>query len=429
MVLDVFSQKLGDDLMPRLDADNTGLVAVQMLDAIQTVVNVLTDNDGGKGWTVTFDPGINAYTDRTSGKRHIVVSGKPLLDARPGTRLDKVAAIMTGFAVHEVGHTKLDFYAAIVKRWPGKKLPITLGNIIEDVVLELRTVERFPGFADNGEGNVFRPTLEWVAEKTCPTYPLEWKGSTGHKVNVAGQIVRYRDFVTFANDEATQDALNFVEKWAVGITADLTPKGCVTLIEALLDYMKASKDEEEPEPPVPPTTECEFPTGEGKQQIPNEDDDTEGGDEPTEGGDEPGEDGEDEGPDGEGKGNTEGEDGDDEGGTEGGDEDGDDEDGEGEDGEGRDGDGNDADHEGRVDAPTGANDGKGKGGSGQGVADTDEDADVDDGFDEADLDESFDDLSKGDTGQQRRLNEAEQEERVTTRMDAGAFGKMRVIWK
>ena len=49
MVLDVFARKLGDDLTPRLDADNTGLVAVQMLDAIQTVVDVLTDNDGGKG--------------------------------------------------------------------------------------------------------------------------------------------------------------------------------------------------------------------------------------------------------------------------------------------------------------------------------------------------------------------------------------------
>ena len=81
---------------------------------------------------------------------------------------------MTGFAVHEVGHTKLDFYAAIVKRWPGKKLPITLGNIIEDVVLEMRTVERFPGFADHGEGNVFRPTLEWVAKEPAP--PLRWSG-------------------------------------------------------------------------------------------------------------------------------------------------------------------------------------------------------------------------------------------------------------
>ena len=423
MVLDVFSQKLGDELMPRLDADNTGLVAVQMLDAIQTVVNVLTDNDGGKGWTVTFDPGINAYTDR-SAKRHIVVSGKPLLDARPGERLDKVAAIMTGFAVHEVGHTKLDFYSAIVKRWPGKKLPLTLGNIIEDVVLEMRTVERFPGFADNGEGNVFYPTLEWVAKKTCPTTPLEWKGSTGHRVNIVGQIVRYRDFVSFTNDEKTQDALNFVEQWMTGITASLTASGCVTLIAELLDYLKATEDEE-PEVPTPPDTGCEFPTGESRQEIPDED-------EPK-----PGE--------GEGKGGDgEAEDGDDEGGTEGGDDesedgegeggDGDDgeaEDGEGEgeDGEGRDGDGNDADHEGRIDAPTGANDGKGKGGSGQGVADTDEDADVDDGFDEADLDESFDDLAKGDTGQQRRLNEAEQTERVTTRMDAGAFGKMRVIWK
>ena len=123
---------------------------------------------------MTFDPGINAYTDR-SAKRHIVVSGKPLLDAKPGTRLDKVAAVMTGFAVHEVGHTKLDFYAAIVKRWPGKKLPVTLGNIIEDVVLELEAVERFPGFADHGKDNVSAPL--WSGSTlNGHLRPLRWSG-------------------------------------------------------------------------------------------------------------------------------------------------------------------------------------------------------------------------------------------------------------
>ena len=219
MTLDVFDIKLGRHQMPRLDADNTGLVAVQLLDAVQTVVDVLTDNDGGKGWTVGFDPTANAYTDRSAARR-IVVSVKPLLDAKPGEPLSKVAAIMTGFAVHEVGHTKLNFFDAISARWPGAMLPKTLGNIIEDVVLELRTVERYPGFADHGEGNVFRPTLEWIAKLTCPTTPLEWAGSTGHKVNVVGQMLRYREFVTFSNDPVTQAALSFVETWMTGITSD-----------------------------------------------------------------------------------------------------------------------------------------------------------------------------------------------------------------
>jgi hypothetical protein len=413
-MLDVFDIKLGTDVMPVLDAETKGLVAVQMLDAVQTIADVLTTNDGGMGWKVSFDPGINAYTDRESGKRHIVVSAKPMLDAKPGTPMADVAKVMTGFVVHEVGHTEIDFFEAVRARWPGKKLPLTLANIIEDVVLELRTVEHYRGFADYGEGNVFYPTLEWVAERTCPKTPLKWSGSTGHKVNVTGQIVRYRPFVTFSPDEVTQTHLRWVEdEWMPGIHIGLTPSGCVELIERWLDYVKATMaDDEEPEPPV-----TDGPTGTSTetsdQTIPDEDDNpgTEGGNEPTEGGDEPGGDGEDD------------EDGSTEGGDEPSDEPGGDTEGD------RGGDGNDADHGDRVDLPKGSTDSGGSGGSGQGIAEA---TDPVDDYVEEDLPQSFDDLAKVDTAdqhQQHDIARKEAEERVTTRLDAGAFGRMRVIFK
>jgi hypothetical protein len=398
-----------------------------LLDAIQTVVDVLTDNDGGKGWSVGFDPAVNAYTDR-SEKRRIVVSVKPMLDAKPGEPLSKVAAIMTGFAVHEVGHTKLNYFSAIVKRWPGATLPKVLGNIIEDVVLELRTVDRYPGFADHGNGNVFRPTLEWVADLTCPKTPLKWSGSTGHRVNIVGQIIRYREFVTFSNDPVTDAAVEWVERWAKGITVDLTPSGCVDLIADMLAYLKATTEPEAPTPPV----ESPLPPQGGGQTLPDEDDaDTEGDDGDGDGEDADGE-ADDDGDDGEGNGEAEGEgeaegsgsddgDGDADGDTEG--------EGEGE-GSTRSGDGNDADTQNRVDAPKGANDGPGKGGSGQAVSEAGDEGDPDEGFDEADLDESFDKLAKPErTYDQNRIATAEADERVTTRLDAGAFGKMRVIFK
>jgi len=446
MALDVFTQKLGEEKMPRLDADNTGLVAVQMLDAVQTVVDVLTDNDGGSGWKVGFDPTVNAYTDR-SARRQIVVSVKPLLDAKPGDSLADVAAIMTGFAVHEVGHTKLDFFTAVNKRWPGKSLPKVITNIIEDVVLELRTVERFPGFADHGEGNVFRPTLEWVAKLTCPTYPLKWEGTTGHKVNVVGQILRYKEFVTFSDDARTAEAVEWVERWAQGITPALGPSGAVQLVSDLLDYMKASMADEavpEPTPDLP-----DLPSGNDNisQTIPDEDDDDTEGDDGDGDSDDEGDEGDDggsatdapniDGDDGEGDGEAES--GEDEGGSESDAEGDDDEDGDGEgtdeggeaDGPGK-GDGNDADTMNREALEKGAQDGSGKGGSGQGVAEaSDDEGDPDEGFDEADLDDTFDEVSNPDGNgyQQRQIASAEADERVTTRMDAGAHGKMRVIFR
>jgi hypothetical protein len=427
MSLDVFDIKLGTDVMPRLDAENTGLVAVKMLDAVQTIADVLTTNDGGQGWKVSFDPGLNAYTDRTSGKRSIVVSAKPMLDAKPGTPMANVAAIMTGFVVHEVGHTELDFFTAVKNRWPGKTLPLTLANIIEDVVLEERTCARYNGFADHGRGNIFRPTLEWVAELTSPKTPLTWSGSTGHKVNVTGQIVRYRDFVSFSEDKVTQTHLRWVEdEWMPGITADLTPKGCVELIERWLDHVKATLAEDEPEPEKPPVTDG--PTGTSTDQsLPDEDDD---GD--TEGEDGGGEDGED---DGEAEGD--GEDSDEDGDTEGdADSDSDDDtEGEGDDdseesgsetGE-RGGDGNDADTLNRTEGGKGDTDSEGAGGSGQAIAEA---SDPIDDFVPEDLPQTFDELSKPDEGyEQQRIATAEGEERVTTRLDAGAYGRMRVIFR
>ena len=439
--MDVFDIKLGTDVMPRLDEDNLGLVAVKMLDAVQTIADVLTTNDGGKGWTVSFDPGMNAYTDRTSGRRSIVVSAKPMLDAKPGTPLARVAEVMAGFVVHEVGHTELDFFTAVKNEWPGKTLPLTLANIIEDVVLEARTVRRYNGFADHGEGNIFRPTLVWVANETCPKTPLKWSGSTGHKVNVTGQIVRYRDFVSFDTDEVTQTHLRWVEEWMQGITFDLTPSGCVALIRAWLDHVKDTlSDDVVEEPPIPDFPGGDFPSG---QSLPNEDDDDS---EPKGSG--KGDDGEDgEGNPTGGDGDSEESDDDDEDGTEGGGDSDDDEDGEsgteGEDGddedgpttdggdgdgEGRGGDGNDADTLNRVDADKGANDGSGKGGSGQAIAEA-SDEDVLDDFVEEDLPESWDDTAKPEGFQQNKVASAEADERVTTRLDAGAHGKMRVIFR
>jgi hypothetical protein len=51
-------------------------------------------------------------------------------------------------------------------------------------------------------------------------------------------------------------------------------------------------------------------------------------------------------------------------------------------------------------------------------------------FDKSEVLDSFDELATpDDTYDQHRIDMAEQEERITTRVDAGAFGKMRVIFK
>ena len=443
MTLDIFSQKLGDMTKPvmsvNVNDEALGATASKMLEAVQMVVDVMSDPKTGRPYRVGFAPGASAFTSR--GERIIVISGDPLLKATVGTPLADIAAVLTGFAVHEVGHANRDgaLFKAVAERWPGKDVPRRLANILEDVTLEAATIKRYAGF-----GRVFDPTLQWVAERTCPTFPIPWGTTTGSRVNCAGQVVRYRDFVTFATDPQTAKAVRFFDDWRDAITGDITVPASMRLIESALAFIHDHSDDPEPEPedgegPEGEDEDGEGPKGEGKGKgkgKPKDDDDT----------DDVIEDDEPEGDDGDGDGDGDGDDG--EGGTEGGDSE---SDGEGDDGEGNGTEGNDGDGEGEGSGPEGesapdgrgesidtsdrttldkgANDGDGAGGSGQGVAEA---GDPDDGYDPATKDTSFDeavgheDLSSY-AGQ--TLDKAVETERSTTRLDAREHGTMRVIFR
>ena len=425
--LDIFEHRFGDAVKPTAklaadtDTDSMGEVGMKMLDAVQTVVDVLADSTN-KGFRVSFAPLASAYT--SDSKRTIVISGLPLLNAPAGTPYRDIAAILTGFAVHEVGHTKRPgIIDAVRNEWPGKKLPPILGNIIEDVVLEARVVERYAGLRD-----VFDPTFEWVAEQSCPKYPIAWSGSTGHKVNVIGQMVRYRDFVTFASDAITQKQLRWFDEWAARITAKTTPAEGVALVREALARIHDTADEDEPGEGEAEDEQSGKGKGKDTEALPNEDD--------AEG----------EGDDGDGNGDGEGNGDDDD--TEGDDGDGDadgegqgqgtegdsDADGEGGDGQGEDGEGaNTSDaadaQANRIETGEGANDGTGAGGSGQAIADPGvEDPDL--GLDEHEVDKSFDETaSQGSQFQNEVLQQQVNEERTSERINAGIHGRMKVIFR
>ena len=437
--LDIFEHRFGDEAHPGHlsdSGDNTlGDAGMRMLDAIQTVADVLADG-ANSGYRVGFAATSSAFTDHK--EKRITISGLPLTRAAAGTPYRDIAAVLTGFAVHEIGHTKnVGIINAVKAEWPGKKLPAVLGNIIEDMVLEARVIERFAGLRD-----VFTPTFEWVAKETCPTTPLKWGGSTGHKVNIAGQIVRYRPYVTFTADAETQRQLRWWDEWGAAVTASMTPAEGVEHVRAALAHIHEPL-EDEPEPEggdtegedgetedgdgEPGEGKGKNPGPEGEPGIPDEDDD----DDDTEGDDGDGDD------DGEGNGGSEtdappiDDEGEGEGqGTEGeGDESGTEGEGEGE-GGGDESHGNTtgADTMDRTEGDKGSNDGPGAGGTGQAVAEAgDEDPDA--GLNEHELNKSFDDFAESDAYRDSFLQKAVDEERVTSRFDAGIHGKMRVIFR
>ena len=421
MNLEVFERKVGEGnlIWPR-DQEAQAVLAIDVLDAVQTVVDVLVDRN--VAYKATFAPEMTAHTD--FAKRNIVVSSKPLREG--GRPMGDIIDIITGFVVHEVGHTKLDdeLSGLIAKEWPGKVVPQRLSNILQDVRLERFMVARFPGL----EG-VFDPTFDWVAAQTISqTEPETYGDRITERVNFAGAVIRYRKYVTFATDPATRTEFEWWERWG-DVTAQTTNDELLTLVREGIEHIHDGADRSTPPPPTGPGPEGPVlpPTN---PQPPTEDPDDDGTEYPggsdPEGDDEPGEDDDTEGGD-EGEGDSEPDD------TEG--------EGKGKDKPGGDSkDGGDTDPKGDADDgdtdPVDAFDrevddgpmGKGAGGDGGRIATATPD-DVDDGLEPERLDKTMDEVAKGDMTDQWqdcRLQEHANHERGSERIRAGIYGSMKV---
>ena len=436
MALDIFTKELGDtDVVWPTDTEGQAVLGIKVLDAVQTIVDVLSDQS--VRYKASFAAADTAYTDHST--KTITITAKPMIEG--GRPLDEIAAILTGFAVHEVGHTKereREFSMAVRAEWPGKVTPHRLANILSDVRLEATVIARFAGLHD-----VFVPTMEWVADSTCPSGRISYGKTLHDRLNFVGQAVRYSQFVDFAQDPETQSQLRWWQEWG-DVSADTDNETMLRLVREAIDHVREGA-EYEPTPP-PPVETGGTPDEAGEAKADHED----GSKEPTgnpspgnpdddfretedESDDEGG--GEDAGDD---AGVSAGKSGDDDG-TEGesngdGDADkaGDGEPGKG-DTEGESESESDRVTDGQMDegetldrTETDESMGDGAGGTGQAIA---ENGNPDEGLDEDKLAKTQDELAEGDwreQSQRARIQSNIDTERSSVRLQAGIHGTMRV---
>ena len=317
-------------------ADAAIQTITSIVDAAQTVVDVLADADG-TGYRIGFADatatGINAPAFTVMAERKIVISPKVFAD--PTLSLPIIATVLTGLVAHEVGHTKVTPGLRKLReaKWPNAELPVLVSTIFEDRRLELRQTRDFPGLEES-----FDMTLWWAAREVFATKTFTFDPANdplGDRVNFAIAASRYRKYTPgITSDAVTQDEaawwLALYESVNVGTTDDQMIDITVKALHRLLDNLPP-----EPEPPTgddeePPTTTCgpEGPTGEkpdDDEEPPKGKGKGKGNGKPT---DEDGEPDPEDQPDDEPKGDDDGPT------TEGGDDDGGDPDGEGK-GEGK----------------------------------------------------------------------------------------------
>lgn len=275
---DLFSKRKGGKSLRQLTHHESGkAVLVEVLDAVQRVVDALTTPEGGRYVVSLSDQG--AASGNLTTKR-IVITYKPLTDR--ALNLAQVTEVMTGLTTHEIGHTVISPLTAKVldERFSDASgqdpLAKFFANVADDHKLEVYMTARFPGI-----GGSFRPTAEWVTRQygiSGKLFKMSADLDLVGRTNLAIAAFRYPFAVRWVRNALTRREREWWQDWASRYAVTQTEDEIEALLREGLTRLGAP-DLSDPEPQPedeepgdePGESEDEGEGGEG-----NEPDDTTG---------------------------------------------------------------------------------------------------------------------------------------------------------
>jgi hypothetical protein len=136
-------------------------------------------------YTVGFSSKIKTAGTDFTGKV-IEITSAPVYDQT--LTAQQAGVILTGMAVHEASHDRYgkSTWAAAKRVFGDKSVPRTLSNILDDVRIERRFAEDYPGYA-----GVFRPTLDYVQAGATKKLGGLFKPKVYDPLNLAVCAIRY----------------------------------------------------------------------------------------------------------------------------------------------------------------------------------------------------------------------------------------------
>jgi len=217
----------------------------RVLEALNTVLESTVSE---RGYRLRFIDGGTAYT--TFADKVIAVTAKPVehLAGRPG----EAFAVLAAMVCHEVGHVwyTQDLMPALEARWPAsdpdRNVAFRVSNVLEDVRLERRFVERLPGWK-----GVFHVALSYLSHETGNRAPGE-PTNASEALNVWLAAQRYRRYCQWPSPLGTRTAEAFAlaDECDAAITDD--PAGHVALVERVLGWLYTfPKAPRQPDPDGP----------------------------------------------------------------------------------------------------------------------------------------------------------------------------------
>lgn len=205
---------------------------------VQSFINAFA-RDGH--YRVTFDPNVStAGTDLNA--RKVVLTPAPVLDT--SITAEEAGRVLTGLAVHEISHPRYGRSTAdaVNRAFPGNWVADRLSNILDDVRIEARFADDYPGYA-----GVFAPTLEYVGRGMVARNggaPIVIPA--GDAVNLASGAIRYPSFCDWTGLEAERD---WWQAWGAKWSREDAPRKHVEAIREALRHIVATKQSQKAEQP------------------------------------------------------------------------------------------------------------------------------------------------------------------------------------
>lgn len=182
-------------------------------------------------YRVTFDPSVSVAGTDLVGKV-VGISPAPVYDETLTPQ--RAGVILTGMAAHEVAHVRYGrTTATAVRRIFGtRRAPDALSNLLDDVRIERRFAEEYPGYRD-----VFEPLRRYVGDRK------DLKGkkiSMKNVVNIAVRAVRLPEFTEWPDAE-TRAERDWWQAWAARWSKEDSPRRHVEAVREGLKRVMAQQ--------------------------------------------------------------------------------------------------------------------------------------------------------------------------------------------
>lgn len=210
----------------------SGTVADDLIVAhgmVQSFLNAFA-RDGR--YELHFDPKMQTAGTNLDTRR-VVVTPAPILD--PDITREEAAAVLIGLACHEISHPRYgkNTWNAVKTVFKNSSVAHDLSNMLDDVRIEQRFVEDYPGYS-----GVFDPPMKYITKGLIKRNGGAVRPSLDNLVALAGAAVRYP---TAARWEGFEEERDWWQDWARRYAREDSPRRHVEGIREAMRRIVATK--------------------------------------------------------------------------------------------------------------------------------------------------------------------------------------------